>query len=115
MNDLAEFLLARIDEDERAAQLIGTRNEPGYAWLRDWISDRQAVAGEDAWRFAKRFGPSRLLAECDAKRQIVERYVHVDRRRKGHPDQRWPQSVGFELWHAVRLLALPYADHPDYQ
>ena len=44
-----------------------------------------------------RHDPARVLAECEAKRQIVQN----------------AQDPGDDLF--VAILALPYADHPDYR
>lgn len=94
---LTDFLLARIAEDEAVA--------------------RKTVVLAD---------PARVLAECAAKRRIVATW-----------ERRWDEaenaannpnlSVGERnsmngmfasqatgLGEAIRLLALPYADHPDY-
>lgn len=46
-----------------------------------------------------RHDPARILAECEAKRAIVA-YDHVD------------LATYIDM---TRLLALPYADHPDYR
>jgi hypothetical protein len=85
--DLIEFLLARIADDEAAAQ--GIAEDVG-----EWMGDR--------WR-----------AECDAKRRIVERLV------AGIPDEDVMDGYEMDGWEQARnatlpLLALPYADHPDY-
>lgn len=63
MSDLADFLLARIAEDE-----------------------------------------TRALAECEAKRRIVERVSEV----------KWTGSYAVRDV-VLELLALSYADHPDYR
>ena len=60
-----------------------------YEGLSDSVSD---YAGPHI----ARWDPARVLAECEAKRQLIERV--------GNPD-----------WAGFRILALPYADHPDYQ
>ena len=110
MSALAEFLLARIDEDEADA-----REELPMPFVD---SD-----------FCLTWRPARVLAECEAKRRIVEQYeFHRDQvvayRNPRWKDamneddkQRWRQA---EARHRVaedfaRLLALPYADHPDYR
>jgi hypothetical protein len=112
VNDLAEFLLARADEDERIAHLaarpgVFTGVEPWAVW-----SVKKPARGE------VHMNPERALSECEAKRRVVERWrLH-----------NWPPSCaalteddaafdrgmaqGFE--EAMQLLALPYAAHPDY-
>jgi hypothetical protein len=74
---------------------------------------RTAVAGHIA-----RWNPARVLAECEAKRRIVEHADTVssmDRQIESEWGTRssvpWDEDEGIRL---LRLLALPYADHPDY-
>ena len=50
-----------------------------------------------------RWDPARVLAECEAKRRIVERYGYLYEHGDSG-DMRW----------VLPLLALPYASHPDY-
>lgn len=117
---LTDFLLARIAEDEAVAG----EATPG-PWYADAdystvtaapftsaraAYDRDYLAGEvDCWVIPEsmdssvgrhnlahiaRHDPARVLAECEAKRRIVDE----SRSRL-----------------AMRLVALPYADHPDYR
>lgn len=119
---IAEFLLARIAEDEHAAQRA--LDQPlGYRWRTlSWLTEANREHGQ-------RHDPARVLAECEAKRRIVE--LH------------WPDLSGPGTWvqppfgycptcgedyceadgtavrpeapcPTLRLLALPYADHPDF-
>ena len=83
---IAEFLLARIAEDEE--------------WVRhpDWC---RAVADDQACDCD---GPARVLAECEAKRRIVER----------EPLWNDPPEVRELYDDTLRDLAAIYADHPDY-
>jgi hypothetical protein len=101
---LAEFLLARIAEDEAAVRAEYARPE---------------------------LDARRGLAECEAKRRIIE--IHgslvqvipwVDEERNAEDARRghtWCTECGNVddqpvAWpcDTLRLLALPYADHPDY-
>ena len=92
MLTLTEFLLARIAEDEQAAERGGTHPDPatfardnhGYLWVQ----------------------PARVLAECEAKRRIVELVGG------GSSIHRPGDCQDCDV---MRLLALPYADHPDYR
>jgi hypothetical protein len=110
---LPEFLEARIAEDE--------------AGPRNWLEARR-IPMED--RVAGRVGiplqygtggvdtewvvdPARVLAECDAKRRIVE--LH-----DGEAVHGCPVAPDETVWTegpcpTLRTLALPYANHPDYQ
>jgi hypothetical protein len=82
---LTEFLLARIAEDEA-----------------DW----SVVASRDVVQMlhGKPLAP-RMLAECEAKRRIVEHLGWI-------VDNEGRNIVERNV---LRLLALPYADHPDYR
>lgn len=94
---LADFLLARIAEDEAAAE---------YSTAM-WTSMPST---------------SRVLAECEAKRRIVEeltvaRRERVPAQRSGVYDVaevRDMRSDG-DADMVLPLLALPYSDHPDYR
>lgn len=114
---ITEFLLARIAEDEAAAQGAGL-----IAWLiyrrPDGSMDYTEVATAtvycpDIWVTAEGeaegfasvmviYDERRVLAECNAKERIVERYAFLAK----HGDS------GDARW-VLPLLALPYADHPD--
>jgi uncharacterized protein DUF6221 len=104
MSDLAEFLLARIAEDEEAVRGISSGSgDPDFYW-----------------------GPDRVRGECAARRRIVELHRAIDI----YP--RWPEGDcaecsdsgasgavdgHFSVEHpcpTLRLLALPHAEHPDY-
>ena len=95
--DLSEFLLARIAEDE--------------AWATSAWREQSHAGGCDVC------GASfpRLLAECEAKRRIVEHHRSNDDdwplcvicTEVGPDAQGWPCLT-------LHLLALPYADHEDY-
>jgi hypothetical protein len=105
MNELAEFLLARIDEESAlaaAADQDAQRLRP--------ITD-ELPAGPEDHRVAHmfRWSPARVLAECEARRRIVEDYLaQLDSHRSGW-DARTPRDL------TLRALALPYADHPGYR
>jgi hypothetical protein len=96
MDDLLRFLHAHLDEDARAAKLMAE------------------------------FYPARILAEVDAKRQLLK----LHRNESGycavcaHPEDFDEDADGNREWirtaivwpcPTVRLLTLPYADHPEYR
>jgi hypothetical protein len=101
--DLAEFLLARIADDEQmAAGGLGqfTEAPPGH-----WSSDR-------------------VLAECAAKRRIVAEHKTIRAAYPGTTIETDPCcitcSAGGEYpgefpCTTLRLLAAPYASHADYR
>ena len=121
---IVEFLEARISEDKALARSAS----PG-PWHVDAestevlavdgivVADGFALSGPQTratTAHIARHDSARVLAECEAKRRIVG--LHESR-----PD--WPdcQECGdrdyTKPWpcSTLRLLALPYADHPDYR
>ena len=135
---LTEFLLARIAEDEAAAVAAVTRSDdPARDGVNEWVAvGGGTVVGpafdslrhlslpsrEDATaQHIARHDPARVLAECEAKRRIVE--IH-----RPHPflldDDRgeaWEceacggdvPASGAVTCPTTRALATVYADHPD--
>lgn len=92
---LTEFVLARIDDDEAAAR------------------------GEAPHAPGGRWSPERLLAECEAKRALVElayeatgldMTVDLDRDVRARAES----GIDFVGERMLLALALPYADHPDF-
>jgi hypothetical protein len=82
MAELIDFLNERLDEDEATAR-VATR----------LMYDASFIAP---------FTPSRILADVQAKRAIVDQAAceHC-------------ATDGALQW-ALRVLSYPYADHPDY-
>lgn len=131
MTDLSEFLLARIAEDEEAARQIKV------------FSDQAVVAHlSDAGTGASLgdlvvFDPARVLAECNAKRRLVAEHPEItvwhesenpNGDRIDEPEwlcgrcvntgarQPWTDVDLLEYpCPTLRLLALPYREHPDYR
>lgn len=116
MSEMTSFLLDRIDEDEECARdaagwdATGAERAQGR-WSRHGVNsvtsdesrlvvfgDGDAPSGAQADHIA-RFDPTRVLAECEAKRAIVE--MHADEIPGDCAEVRWLASV--------------YADHPYYR
>jgi hypothetical protein len=114
VSDLAEFLLARIAEDEKWARARLTEGP-------EWMDPAKSYGGL----------PARVLAECEAKRRIVTQVHHkassgprsqyLSEWQKdacegcgwgGSNDDYWVEHIND--CPTLRLLAFPYADHPDY-
>jgi Family of unknown function (DUF6221) len=116
---LTEFLLARIAEDEAAAQyalahaIRGEDFDHQWKWIHLYrLKDRQR-----GWSSGHHDGapsPARVLAECEAKRRIVRLHDELLEENLAKGDA---SAWGADLMHmdVLRLLAMPYADHPDYQ
>lgn len=105
---LTEFLLARIAEDEAAAQ--GATIEPvgtGRSWFDGWSDTHPVGIHIGKW------APTRVLAECEAKRRIVAKArVWLD----DDPDGTSTEAMARACWtEALQPLAVVYADHPDYR
>lgn len=96
---LAEFLCARLDEEEAlavAAIRSGERPDPAFASLG--AHGNVSTSGHN------------LIVRCDSKRRIVEAYLSAAEAPEGERDERRETLA----W-VVRQLALPYATHPDYR
>lgn len=137
MDDLVAFLKARLDEDEKlaraAAELCGCHPatphwefddsdegdggriliidhpHPNVDRLRIEKRWNRTYSDQFMARHIARHDPARVLAEVKAKRLIVDRCEYQLRTYVGVPT-----AVATE-WLTLRLLALPYADHPDYR
>lgn len=138
MTDLAEFLMQRIAEDEADARDASHRDaewtavDPSPAgWGADERDAELLGGGKPLGRFDPEYGgmlvaehvarwsPARVLAECAAKRRIVE--LHRGQKALWDDDENplevveCPECGVLFPCPTLRLLALPYADHPDYR
>lgn len=122
---LVEFLRARLVEDEQAARataysLASSIEDPWSVRQKDrrdemswavYSQGKYLKASElyeaDA-RHIARHDPARVLAEVDAKRRLI---AEVWDEREGFPTERTPGNTADTV---LRHLALPYAEHPDY-
>jgi len=119
---ITEFLEARIAEDEAVARRVA--DGPGEPGGRGIWSVAIGVSGNDAKFAHVASDPARVLAECAAKRAVVELhpvYIYTD------------EEPGFEMelsdhvcpigvpspvvgpCKTLRALAAVYADHEDYR
>ena len=112
--NLDEFLLARIAEDKRiAAQAAAT-----------WPPAESGVgAAHGVTEHVARHDPQAVLADCAARwrlvlacRELRPEVAFVGRRQTGLADFPVPPVDAHQLAAlTLALLALPYADHPDYR
>lgn len=109
---IIEFLLARIAEDEQRARDKGADAMTGQRWKHAPEDVYQEIQGEilDNAR--------RGLAECAAKRRVVERegerLREQWRRRSDEHRQTFDEWFRAPYGETLRDLASVYADHPDY-
>ena len=121
MTNLTEFLLARIAEDEamaRAAIQPGELCPWGDKRLprrrpEDFSEDVMDYLGGTWGEHCAAWSPLRVLAECEAKREIIHMRQAMERR-DGLWDRVILPSVSAALDLALMALAAPYADHSDY-
>ena len=130
MVNIVEFLRARLAADEAAARACAEvfpspwdvsdrghtafvrADEPDYRVVVE-LEQSTAIDGwlGDRLDHIARHDPARVLREVEAKRRIVAHIAIVTR-------SPWPISVSSayiaDLNHLLQLLALPYADHPDF-
>lgn len=112
---LVEFLLARIaDEEAVVREYLATEPRETYDSLTPWLPIRGNVEGYDALAVPGQ----RLLLEAEGRRRLVRRhYERPSARAEGQPtagvrcaecmNGAWPCFT-------LRILAHPYAEHPDY-
>jgi phage-related protein len=114
---IADFLLARIKEDERSVDVPDwhcTDSARGEGWgsrgdecpiCGRYMFDGTESATEDAWEMHMADAHGRVLAECESKRRIVARRVRLIER----------GFVTEGVLNDLMDLALPYADHSDWR
>lgn len=116
---ITEFLLARIAEDSRLA------SEAKWAMQGAWFPS----ADDAVDALVQACSPDRVLAECAAKRAIVERYIHNLSLAESYRNPKWRDAMNDQdrIEHRMQearaatsleacvALAAIYADHPDYQ
>lgn len=144
MNDLIDFLTARLDDDERVARAASADGSDSYG---TWRSEHIDGGGRAKIRDAERFcvihddgefdgatadhialhDPARVLREVEAKRRILDLHGCAGRKvGEGYPADgfAWCATCGSGEEHeyptpwpcvTLRLLALPHADHPGYR
>lgn len=133
MTDLAAWLTAQLDADERIA-----RAATAGPWSVDDVSCAEAIYGPDGWTTVVAGGrwggeasvfestedaihiaehdPARVLREVEAKRGLLAEHTPRDGRCRvcaAHANGQWTRFRA--PCTTLRLLALPYADRPGYQ
>jgi hypothetical protein len=108
MVDLIAFLRARLDERERDAREVAKLAAEHQAWM----------AGVPGWPERADGEPNAdVLAYLDARRQIIEQYEATAQAVNAARGTTLAVAARVRLGaydEVLRLLALPYAGHPDY-
>jgi hypothetical protein len=124
---ITEFLTARLDEDEAGAMstfsVYVRPADGGKGVLIDHDTNPvlpgalRGIAMEGDWTeltYSHHPSPARVLAEVEAKRRIVAEYANEQWvMEQGHRTE-WTEGGQAARETVLRLLAQPYADHPDY-
>lgn len=144
MPDLVEFLTARLNEEQRLAEWaakphlgpqepgdtavwqveewVPSEHEEGAVPAAIWVTDRSEM-GIGQMRpdrgipaHIAYWDPARVLADIAAKRAIVAEYrTHAEhRQRYGDKETDYSWGARTKLDWICKLLAAPYAAHPDY-
>lgn len=102
MSDLREFLLARIEDEERLARDAASEGMPSRTGWQWWTSKADTTPGGEIIgpRGSVELSPSRALAECQTKRLLLDLSEH---------------GCGDDYERVQKALALPYAGHQDYR
>jgi len=98
---LTEFLLARIAEDEAAVADAADLGRMADMSIRFDPYD-------DGYAFGPTISKRRVLVELEAKRRILDEHTGA------HECVRYIDPEDNRDCLTLRALALPYADHPDY-
>ena len=111
MDELVDFIRARLDEDQQAAEeaqkkTTTTRRRVGGEWVEDTVQPPE-------WRRSV-WPPARVLREIDAKRRVVDLMEGMLAAARGDSEVDHYGGLG-AAEDTLELLALPYADRPDYR
>lgn len=131
---MAEWLLAEIAEDERIALEVP---EQYRQWectefddemrsgemRRVWMLDTGRGTAEDGFdglnpsdlRHIARHDPARVLAECNAKRRIIELWLSMRDLASEQPDSQSLKGAVAAYESAVKTLASVFEGRPGYQ
>lgn len=102
MDDLVHWLLEQVATDEaEATAAFSGQTDPENGWGIDGraITPHVGVIHEEVQRtHVAKWNPARVLAECEAKRRIIDLVVGA--------------YAGYAV---LPVLALPYATRPGYR
>lgn len=113
MSDIIDFLKARIAEDELQAQQVAELIPGGVYWkaflMEAWAAHSEGGSAVDsAFKYMRKLSPDHILAECEAKRKIVDHYERIASGSGIPGDHQHTEKLLF-------ILAEPYAAHHEYR
>ena len=110
MDGLAEFILARLDEDEAAARSLAMATR-----FVEGCPDFYGRGGPAAEVYWERFPPDRVLRDAEATRKVLAAFTNAQGQILDgtmiHLGGGYTMRGGW----VVRQLAAVYSDHPDYR
>lgn len=129
MEDLARWISAQLDADERIARAVEDRSAPfDGQWIADGDSAVRTLNGHMLFYrhgsgplkpgladHVAQWDPARVLRDIDAKRKMIAAFT---RRYEASKASSTSMSVGADwvvLADVLRLLAAPYLDRPGYE
>jgi len=135
MDDLVTWLLAQVAKDEHRIKRMTLAAAGGWRYDRErfrlneldsegqvrWNLASHADGGEQPigdvlGEYMENFQPARMLAECEAKRRILEDLGMCLNSRPADPDDEgWVESRAEEARDILRIMALPYADREGFK
>lgn len=110
-DDLIAFIRARYDDEERAARRVLDLESDEFEYEYEWSrhSRHKVSGGSGRMSLPGASSPTDRLAEVDAKRRILDWLDSVDRIADA------AEVFGIDVAEARRLLALPFAQHPEFR
>jgi hypothetical protein len=112
MNDIIEFLRARIAEDATRAKIASEASRSDESWweltgsIYERLESDQTLA--KSFRHIDKHSPARVLAECAAKRAIIDHLSRIPWDCEPAGDRDYMKKFLF-------ILAQPYKHQPGFQ
>lgn len=100
---LKDFLEARLLDDLLACYSAASNGNEG-------LTPTSSTTAPEAAHL-ERYTPARALEDIEAKQKIVKHWPDP----MGEWSAKEAEAARAVKEHTLRLLALPYSDHPDYQ